>query len=1707
MRPLLRFPVRPMRPGITATLALALLALLAAGCGDDPTPTGPGDDPTSATTPATPSTADADAPATPGALGFTDITASAGLDFRYENGAAGEKLLPETMGGGCAFLDHDNDGDADIALVGGMRWPWDDRPGGSSASSLALYENDGTGAFSDVTVSAGLSRQLQGMGPAVGDIDGDGDSDLYVTAVGENVLFRNEGGFFVDGTSAAGVGGDPEQWSTAAGFLDIENDGDLDLLVGSYVQWSREIDVAGDRRLVGIPGRAYAPPMAFEGSQPSLFVNRGDGVFDEGAADAGLHQVDDGGQPIAKTLAYLFVDLDNDLDTDVFVANDTTRNQFFVNDGTGRFSEQALDLGLAYDRMGNPTGAMGVDGTLFGTGDEQQVALFVGNFADEASSAYVSPRQDPFFQDETLELGLGAATRNALTFGLLAIDVDLDGHRDLLQANGHIEPGIDAAPGEQTYAQAPQLFRSLSGEGPTRFEQVPAAQIPALSAPMVGRGAASADIDGDGDLDLLLTEVAGPPRLLRNEVRNDVRAPGVAGPHWLRVVLKGRPGSPSAIGAQVELNVAGRVQRRRVDTTRSYLSQCERPLVFGLGGATAVDTVSVRWPDGTLTEVTPEGVDRTLTVVQPVGPGEVQRVLNRAKAQLETGKLQLALASLRTAVELAPESAASWRNLARAELAANDAAAALVSLDTADALEPGDVASAYLRAMALLRTDRPAEALPLLEDVARRDPATAAVRFQLAMALQAVDRGDDALVQLRETVRLDPAHGAAFYQLAVASRRAGDMDAFRSANRDFLRLRQLYGDAYKTPLSLEACVFTLAEPAGEAIAQTTGRVAPAEPMGVTFTLDDSLLGAPVVSRASAILSMDDAGRYSVASVRSDGVLELLEPADGGGFTARTLLSGLGDLSGARGLIVGNFLDDTPDVLVPGSVPPRRPDLFVFGPSTARLLQQQEDGGFVDVTAGSGLEEAFGARARWVDHEHDGDLDLVVAGANGLRVYANTNDGRFVPTDEVPTLDTPAHDLLAVDFDDNGAVDFAVLTGSDGPGSGPTERIRNRRAGRYEVLPDPPGPWPAARRALADDLDADGWVDTVLVHERSVQFVFDGVAGEPLAVDDLVIADAVLADPDGNAWLDLVLVGQDDAGQGRVVLLANRGRGTWADVSDTTLPAGIGDMPPLSGVIAADLDADGDSDLLVRDADDRLRTLRNDGGEAGGLLKLRLVSLMSPSGGLGARVELRQRDFFAARHLQDEWPVEIGLGGRRHLDSVLAIWPYGVVDSRTDVDVGREPLSIVVVEKADTGSCPFLYVWDGTTRRFINDMVGSGATDLPLSREQDNPINPHEIIGVGPIDDFPLVDGAWAVSITSELREAAYFDEAVMLVVDHPEGTELASNHRLRPPPFPDNDVLVLGARTPLRSAVGSDGIDRTAALLDQDGVHGPPGPILPPPIRGQCKAMTLELDFGPMAVDRPLVLALSGFIEFGTASTMIGMSQRRDVEVLWPALEVRDGDGAWHPLDVVVGLPGGKVRTLTVELDGLLPAGADRLRLTTTFQLHWDRAALFERVPLADDALVEVRPRSAELRWRGFSELAFRAPGQPRFPDYDVVSQTPAFRVCLEGWHTAYGDVLPLLLAEDGKIIVLNSGDEMLLELPGEGLPPVPAGHRRSLMWRSVGYNKEADPNNSSIGNVWPLGPDTTYGRTDEEEDAWRLKYNTRWIPSDRFDPHAQGTR
>lgn len=542
---------------------------------------------------------------------FTDITSQAGIRFHHENGAYGEKLLPETMGSGVAFFDFDGDGDNDLLFVNSTWWPWK-KPEGSTNSppTAALYRNDSSPnqiQFTDISQGSGLDVPIYGMGVAVGDFNNDGRVDVFLSGIGGGHLFQNQGGGkFRDVTSAASVGGDPKDWSTAAAFIDIDNDGDLDLYVANYVQWSREIDAQVGYKLTG-GARAYGPPMNFEGSLPRLYRNEGNGTFSEQSANAGVHVRNPATKvPAAKSLGLAPIDINHDGFIDFVVANDTVQNFVFTNRHNGTFAEIGALTGIAFDSAGATRGAMGIDAASFTR--DGKLAFAIGNFANEMTALYVeqnvSSPAAPQYADEAIPWQIGGPSRDPLKFGVFFFDYDLDGRLDLLTCNGHLEEEIGKIQHGQQYAQAAQLYWNAGDSG---FVAVTATQAgPDLFKPIVGRGSAFADIDGDGDLDVVLTSLRGTPMLLRNDRPQ--------GNHFLRLQLRGKTTNRDAIGAVIKLVANGQTQVRQVMPTRSYLSQSELAVTFGLGPATAIESLEIRWPGGTSQKVSPPPVDKLAVI-------------------------------------------------------------------------------------------------------------------------------------------------------------------------------------------------------------------------------------------------------------------------------------------------------------------------------------------------------------------------------------------------------------------------------------------------------------------------------------------------------------------------------------------------------------------------------------------------------------------------------------------------------------------------------------------------------------------------------------------------------------------------------------------------------------------------------------------------------------------------------------------------------------------------------------------------------------------------------------------------------------------------------------------------------------------------------------------------------------------------------------
>ena len=518
---------------------------------------------------------------------FVDVTSQAGIHFVHNTGAYGGKLLPETLGAGCAFLDYDGDGWQDILLVNGADWPGHESSGRSSGnrrehksepSTLKLYRNNRNGTFSDVTHSAGLDVEMYGMGVAVGDYDNDGFPDILITCVGQNRLFKNTGkGTFVDVTKSSGLGG-RQALSTSAIWFDFDRDGLLDLFVCNYVKWSPEHDV-----FCSLDGKhkSYCTPEAYRGETCWLFHNRGNGTFEDVTATSGIFDSS------SKSLGVAMLDYDHDGWPDLLVTNDTQPNKLYRNQGNGTFKDVAVDAGIAFSAEGRARAGMGVDVADFDNSGNAGIAIT--NFDNEMTGLYRLSKGGNYV-DVALPSGVGMASKDKLGFGCAFLDINLDGALDLAVVNGHIDDTVRNVNGVG-YAQPPQLFLN-SGKGV--FADVAAAAGGGFSQPKVGRGLAYGDFDRDGDLDLLITTNNGPAYLYRTDQ--------TAGNKSIRIRLVGTKSNRDAIGALVKIvhgSSSGTItQSRLVKGGSSYLSQSELPVTFGLGQMGKIDRLEILWPSG-----------------------------------------------------------------------------------------------------------------------------------------------------------------------------------------------------------------------------------------------------------------------------------------------------------------------------------------------------------------------------------------------------------------------------------------------------------------------------------------------------------------------------------------------------------------------------------------------------------------------------------------------------------------------------------------------------------------------------------------------------------------------------------------------------------------------------------------------------------------------------------------------------------------------------------------------------------------------------------------------------------------------------------------------------------------------------------------------------------------------------------------------------
>jgi len=530
-------------------------------------------------------------PANESTILLHDVTDQTGITFRHTDGGSGKYYIVEYMSAGLALFDYDSDGDVDIYFLNGAPML------GTKLDFVprnALYRNDGHWKFTDVTEQAGVGDAGHGLGVAIGDYDNDGDPDIYLNNFGPNALYQNNGnGTFTDVTQFAGVQ-NGDRVGAGASFVDIENDGDLDLYVGNYIKFSFDKHVPRTKQ--GLP--YSGGPLDYQPDPDTLYRNNGDGTFTDISLESGI------ARHAGYCMGLVCSDYDSDGDADILVGNDTGANFVFQNEGTGKFEEVGLLSGFAYDGSGNPQGTMGVDCADFD--NDGLFDVHVTSYENELATLYKN--LGGFFEDVTRSTGAGMGTLAPVKWGNGLVDLDNDGDRDIFIACGYLNVNIDRI---SNVAGLLGKNRLLVNTGNGKFTDVTDHSGDGMDVELSGRGAGFDDLDNDGDLDVVILNSRAKPTLLRNDSPNDH--------HWIDLELKGKSTNRDAVGVRVEVVTGDLTQVDEVRSGRGYQSHFGTRLHFGLAGRKRIDKIRVYWPavgkqKGHVDVLENVGVDRVVKI-------------------------------------------------------------------------------------------------------------------------------------------------------------------------------------------------------------------------------------------------------------------------------------------------------------------------------------------------------------------------------------------------------------------------------------------------------------------------------------------------------------------------------------------------------------------------------------------------------------------------------------------------------------------------------------------------------------------------------------------------------------------------------------------------------------------------------------------------------------------------------------------------------------------------------------------------------------------------------------------------------------------------------------------------------------------------------------------------------------------------------------
>lgn len=1047
--------------------------------------------------------------------------------------------------------------------------------------------------------------------------------------------------------------------------------------------------------------------------------------------------------------------------------------------------------------------------------------------------------------------------------------------------------------------------------------------------------------------------------------------------------------------------------------------------------------------------------------------------MQTGKNYLDKGESGRAIEMFSKSVQLSPTDPDAHLNLANAYLLSNQAEQALKHADESLRLNNNSAAAHYVKGCAHLRLGQFTEAVQALQQSLALDGSVAATSYQLGLAHQNLQQWDEAITAFQTTIDSEPEHPAAHYNLSQALIRVGRPDEAAQSVQMHQQIQAKNPIGLATPATFEKSVHTVAR--------------------VPFRLEQpAAKGIPVRFAAATDQAFSGAAsRYShpvgIIDIRHDGQQDLFVREGPASFRLLVNSNGVFQPQGEPLPVAGGA--PYSQILVGALEQDRSEDALVLGSEGSHVFKFATNGLISDVTLFSRLTGLAARHGALVDFDFTGKLDLItVTATNDVRVFRNLGNFQFrenTATSGLPANLSIAANIVLEDWNNDDLMD--VFVGRNG--ESPLFLVKQR--GGPLLATNFQSELPNSTVFTTGDLNNDLHPDLIIRDGQNLVCIFGGLEDRvTIPAGAAAIQSIQLMDYDNDGWMDVFVSG---AG-----LRAWRNAGPLG-FQDATAALGLNAVTgAIESTAAADFDNDGDTDLLLARAQG-LELWRNDGGNANRQLKVRLLGNRSNPSGLGIRLELTSGSWRTSRTVR-QLPIEIGVGAREKIDSLTVRW-FDLGYTIVDVEVDSKAQFAINEISIPGGSCPYLYAWDGKEFRFVTDLLGASPAGLPVAEGRYIEADPDEYAWLGSEASLQPRDGHYVLQITEELREVLYLDEAKLIVVDHPPGTEIYPTDKLVPGrPFPPSGLVTLRLRNSLKRAEQLDGTEVTDRLRAVDNNMVSPPKLRGPQLRGLAEPHGVVLDFGTLPSQDALVLGLTGWLRFGGGMANVAASHNPDLPFPFPRLEAEVA-GVWQPVDVVVGAPCGKTKRMIVDLAGKLPPGASRLRLSAAFEIHWDHIALYEKVPDSETRITAVAPGSTDLHWRGFSVFKDLPWFLPLTPDYANVRQNPHWRITPSGWCTRYGEVDELVARKDDALVLLNGGDELTLNFPVNTVPSRAEGTVRDFFVFTVGWDKDADFHVASGSTVDPIPHhgmnDQLYGKQPRpviDGDWWIPKYNTRWV-------------